>query len=204
MTQVHLQSIDGHTFDAERLPDRAAVLDVGCRGFGFTKYIRKLRPQALIYALDPGPDIKDPGGLCYFARLALVGDNRTTSKYADYSTGEGNFLKANSEPYYDARIIDVDCINITELMRFTRPHWDLVKLDCEGSEFQILEMWPGPIADQISVEFHDFDRREQYGDAYYESLFARLAGFGYRVVQHELSDISGRGAVGHWDTLLVR
>lgn len=200
----NIVKLAGHSFDVDLLPERATVLDVGCRGFDFTQGIRDLRPRALIYAMDPDPMIVPPIGLCAFYAKALVSDPlRIRSNYASYSTGEGNFL-TDLTVWGDAKIIQVGCYTITDMLRMTaKGFFDLVKLDIEGSEFQVLENWPGPIARQVSVEFHDFDKRSQYPDSYYERLFAKLHNFGYRVVQHELSDISGRGAIGHWDDLLI-
>lgn len=207
---MNLTTIAGHSFDLDRLPERPAVLDVGCRGFDFTAGIRALRPEALIYAMDPDPAIVAPAGLCHFLCWALVGNGRTWSHYATGSTGEGNFLTSHAV-HPDYTIIDVNCTNIeavTKMLPAAHSRWDLVKLDCEGSEFSVLETWPGPIAAQISVEWHDWSgthipKPSGGWAAYYKSLFARLAQFGYDVVRHELSDISGRGAWGHWDSTLV-
>lgn len=200
-----LHTVAQHTFDLDRLPARCTVLDVGCRGFDFTSGIRQLRPAALIYALDPDPAIRQPEyPECAFLHVALVGDPlKRRSRYASFSTGDGNFLTDLFE-YYDAQMLEVNCVHITELAHFLPPahkQWDLVKLDCEGSEFQILERWPGPIADQISVEFHDYNQKLKYNESYYSSLFGNLSRFGYKVVQHELS-VQGTGC-GHWDSLLV-
>lgn len=202
-----LIALAGHTVDLNRLPDKAVVLDVGCRHFDFTSGILELRPGARVIALDPDPAIVAPHmDGCTFLRFALVHDGRTRSRYASYSTGEGNML-TDAESYFDAKMFDVPCTNIERLMRRMHiDHWDLVKLDCEGSEFGILGNWPGPIADQISVEFHDYDKpmiRNEPSQYYELLLFKRLRAFGYRVVQHEVTDISGREACGHWDTLLV-
>ncbi len=201
---MNLTTIAGHTFDLDRLPEQPAVLDVGCRGFDFTSGILALRPEAGILAMDPDPIIVDPQlPNCAFLRFALVGDDRVRSKYTSYSTGEGNFL-TEALSYYDSKIIEVDCVNIRELTTFHGGPWDLVKLDCEGSEFQILEHWPGPIATQLSIEFHDWtDKDKRDKPDYYELLFSLLGKFGYEVIRHELTDISGRGAWGHWDSILA-
>lgn len=204
---MSLLTIAGHSFDADLLPERPYVLDVGCRGFDFTQGIRGLRPGAFIYALDPDPAIVKPEHVgCVHLKLAMVHHTRGRSRYATGSTGEGNFL-TEVLSHNDYTIIDVDTISTQEMTALLPPaangRWDLVKLDAEGSEFGILENWPGPIARQLSIEFHDYDRRWKYPDSYYEALFARLGTFGYRVVKHELSDISGRGAIGFWDSVIL-
>ncbi len=163
--------------------------------------------------MDPDPIIERPDWLpvrCNFLKLALVHDNRDTSGYASYSTGEGNML-TDLEAYYDANMLTVDCVDIVTLMdREGVTHWDLVKLDCEGSEFDILANWPGPIADQISVEFHDGhpemfgEHRMEWGeklDGIWKHLCVGCEPIGYKVIQHEMSK-QGEW-YGHWDTLLT-
>jgi hypothetical protein len=215
---MNLHTIAGHSFDLDRLPEKPFVLDVGCRGFDFTKGIRQLRPEAYIWAMDPDPIIEKPDeALCAYLRLALVAPGQPRrQRYASGSTGEGNFL-TEMQSHPDWTIGEVDCASIITISALLPAvfdetqhpgqqklgrKWDLIKLDCEGSEFSILNNWPGPIAHQISVEFHDYNCRSKYPDSYYEGLFARLATFGYAVVRHELSDINGRGNIGHWDTIL--
>ncbi len=203
---MNLRSLAGHTVDLDRLPEIPLVLDVGSRNFDFTLSIKRERPHARVIALDPDPIIPHPIHLwnVTFMPVALVHDDRQTSRYASYSTGEGNML-TDLESYYDAKMLNVPCINILKLMRlFGISGWDLVKLDCEGSEFDILANWPGPIADQISVEFHDGhpqlegDHRIERGK-YFVNLWSHLAG--YRVVQHEI--FKQGDWYGHWDTLLT-
>ncbi len=206
---MDLRALSGHTVDLDRLPSHPVVLDVGCRGFDFTADILALRPGARIVAIDPDPIIERPDWLpvrCNFLKLALVHDKRDTSGYASYSTGEGNML-TDLDKYYDAKMLTVGCDNIVSVMDSVKvTHWDLVKLDCEGSEFDILANWPGPIADQISVEFHDGHPTKEYGphreqrDRYFADLWLRSLK-DYRIIQHE---ISKQGEwYGHWDTLLT-
>lgn len=196
-----MTSICGHTFDETRLPDRAVVLDVGSRNFDFTRGILAIRPNARIIALDPDPaiePIRHPG--VTFLRYALVGDpSKIRSNYASYSTGEGNML-LDGDSYYDAKILRVDCVDIVYLMACCNVvRFDLVKLDCEGSEFGILENWPRGVADQISVEFHDgTPDGPNRKDDYYMRLFIKL---GYQVRQHQISKQGDW--TGHWDSLLT-
>ncbi len=136
---------------------------------------------------------------------ALVGDGRQTANYAAWSTGEGNLL-CDESPWYAERSHQVPCVDILTLanrLPILFPFFALVKLDCEESEFGILENWPGPIATQISVEFHDWtgpwETKAKNSPTYYPNLWAGPLR-DYEVVQHELSKV-GEG-VGHWDTLL--
>ena len=94
----------------------------------------------------------------------------------------------------------MQCIDIQTLMRYCKVNrWDLVKLDCEGSEFAILENWPGAIARQISVEFHDGADPANRTDRYFELLAAKLPDYDW--VKHEKFK---QGAWwGHWDSLIV-
>lgn len=204
---MNLRTIAAHTIDLDRLPYFGDMFDAGCRDFDFTHALLKERPLARVVAMDPAPDVKGPDlAHCAFLNMALVGDERGGSGFAHYSTGHGDFL-TDAAQWHDAEMFRVPCINIKRLMAARGiKHWDLVKLDVEGSEFAILQNWPGPIATQISVEFHDWHGSHiQVADwaLYYTDLFAKLAAYGYKVVQHELTDISGKGAWGHWDSLLV-
>ena len=198
---MNLTSIDSHTVDLDLLPEAPAVLDVGARNFQFARLILETRPNARVYAMDPDRAIADPGiaGLS-FLNMALVADEKTQSGYASYSTGEGNFL--TDSPVWYADVYQVPCVNIQTLMRdLGVAHWDLVKLDCEGQEFPILEDWPGPIATQVSVEFHDHVTPGRRSAEYFRGLWKRLPD--YRIVQHEPTQVGPAGVVGHWDSLLA-
>ena len=208
---MNLRTLGDHTVVVDLLPEAPMVLDIGCRWFDFCKQMLAIRPKARILAFDPDTDIADPDieGVV-FAHCAIVGDHRGVSNYAKFSSGEGNFLFDNLPPdraavipfanwrVPDAIVTQVACKNIGELIG----PWDAVKLDCEGSEFDILEHWPARFATQISVEFHDFTgpRYHASNPGYYEQLVARCLP-GYRFLQHELSK-KGEGC-GHWDSLLV-
>lgn len=207
----------GHTVDVDRLPLAPVVLDVGCRGFDFTEAVLKLRPDAAVFALDPDPSIHGPHlPGCTYLRFALVHDDRASSLYAMDGAGLGNFLvegpgkirRPDCGWEFDGCQVDrVACVNIVELMKRTGvTRWDLVKLDCEGSEFGILENWPGPIADQITVEFHDWTgpRGDLVKAGYYEkTLWPKLPW--YEVVQHEWLPLGADATrqIGHWDSLLT-
>ena len=212
----------GHTIDLDLLPEAPVVLDAGCRGFAFSKDILGLRPKARVLALDPDRliwDQKIPG--VEYVQIGLVGDDRLCSGYVSttaWADGGANFLAPLNTPKNRAirkdcgwefnrfELDEVACVNIANLMRGAAiQHWDVVKLDIEGEEFQVLEKWPGPIATQISVEFHDFTgpMRHRVDAGYYTSLMNHL-GQWYRFARHEWIDLDGDPVhFGHWDSLLV-
>lgn len=204
MKSPYIVTLESHSIDLSRLKRPLQVLDVGCRHFDFAAGIRYMNYGAHIVGMEPDREVEpDRLAVDSFYRAALVGDDRTSERYCSFSTGEGNYLCPGAHHEEKAFLYTVPCMRITEI---ERPHeykpWDIVKLDCEGSEFEILESWPGPIADQISVEFHDYKDQVTWNDAYFEKLFAKLAGFGYEVLQHPYTKV-GAGVWGHWDTLLA-
>jgi hypothetical protein len=212
----------GHTLDLDLLPDAPVILDAGCSGFGFSTDVLKMYPRARVIAVDPNPMMEQPNlPGCEYFQVALVGSNVTQSGYVRDPEGDGggNFLAPIDSPkdkvtrpgcnwdFTRFELHKVMCYNIQALMAVCNvTHWDAVKLDIEELEFQVLEKWPGPIATQISVEFHDFTgpifHSVQAG--YYErTLWPHLFQW-YRIARHELMDLDGDPKhLGHWDSLLV-
>lgn len=205
---MNLVSLASHTVDLDLLPEAPIVLDAGCRWFDFGERIRAQRQAARIIGIDPARDVfgregEERSDLVTFLNIALVGRGHAQQRLAHFSTGEGDFLTTQGYfPGWDKQpeIYEVECLTIKELMiQEGVKHWDLVKLDIEGSEFDVLENWPGAIATQISVEFHDWQKPERRAESYYDRLLQTMPW--YRFVKHELSK-QGEG-VGHWDSLLV-
>jgi FkbM family methyltransferase len=202
---MNLQSLASHTIDIDLLPEEPIVLDVGCRWFDFTRGILALRPKASIIALDPSSDVQWEMSLplwqVHLMHAALVGGDQMWTNFAEGIAGDGggNFA-LDAEKHGDYKIRRVSALNIQGLMSELRiNHFDAVKLDCEGSEFGILENWPGPIATQISVEFHDWTGPWQKHGC--QEAIRALHYYGYKTVQHEFSK-QGTG-IGHWDSLFV-
>lgn len=198
---MNLQLFASHTVDVDLMPDEPVVLDVGCRWFDFTDQVLERWRSARVIAMDPARDVATSchSSFIEYIQCGLVGSGPTFQRFAHFSTGEGDFI-TTAEKFHDAEMYEVPTMKIKDVMQLRDvQHFDLVKLDCEGSEFGILENWPGRIATQISVEFHDWDKPHYKAANYYDKLWARLPW--YRVVQHEFSK-QGEG-VGHWDSLLV-
>jgi hypothetical protein len=203
---MKLQTLASHTIDVNRLPDAPVILDVGCRWFDFTEAVRALRPLTQAICMDPSSDVAEPAdtSATAFLRVALVGHDGKTTHFAEGIAGDGaGNLVVEAPNYGDYRVRRVPCMNVTDVREhfcLTDRKFDVVKLDCEGSEFGILENWPGPIAEQISVEWHDCWRPEIRDGDYYERLMRDKLPW-YTLVKH---DIFQQGnARGHWDDLLI-
>lgn len=167
MALKRIPSVDGywHTFCPELLEPEGWVLDAGCRGFDFSTAM--LAYGCKVVALDPAPDVEiavpASAQKFFFKRAALSNKDGVCifipikDVMASYATPFMRLAEVKPEKVPSNRC---QCFMVQTLMReYFIPIWDCVKLDIEGSEYSVLASWPGPIAKQISVEFHH-DRPE--------------------------------------------
>ena len=209
---MNLQKLGAeHTIDVDLLPKAPKILDAGCRGFEFDLELLKLRPAAKIIALDPDPTIdKSPDRRIAFIRAALT-EKDVKSVCWQGPSGDGAFIIGGENdpgfrwPVHDAAsVAEVANVTLKQIMdEFKIAHFDLVKLDCEGSEFGLLESWPGPIATQISVEFHDCMNRTRWNEEYFERLFSGPLR-DYDRALWGLTPLGPANTLSHWDTVLVK
>jgi FkbM family methyltransferase len=217
---VNLETLAEHTVDLDLLPLAPVVFDVGCRYFSFAGEIQRVRPLARVICFDPDPlvgqDLK--AKMFEYYQTALVGSpvlqarSATTGgetpgvlKLNRYQDGVSDFIEGLACDFYQQQhqawsgdSVNVSALTVAQAMRAAGiEHLDLVKLDCECSEFSILEDWPGPIATQLSIEFHDWADLGKWPGSYFDALFAGPLK-DYRIVQHEW-----HGSYAHMDSLLV-
>lgn len=147
-------NIDGHTFDLDLLTG-AKIIDAGCKGWNFSSYFADRGFD--VYAIDMDNFNEWPRNVCY-TKAALV-HNRTFVAAHFFGDGSGNFVKGvNEQPYNGedrpCRTTVVDCITMDQVYKEIGTNIDLLKLDIEGSEYEILANLE-PIPRQITVEFHE-------------------------------------------------
>jgi hypothetical protein len=197
---MNLQVIDHHTIDIDLLVG-GPVLDVGAYGWGFAKELAS--KGCRVIALDPSPDIVDPQlkGVTYF-RFGLVGVGQDgTKNLVQVADRDGWHLDLPNTPARpgdtSTRVVVINIVRFTESL--AEDHWDAVKLNCEGAEYDILQTWPGPIARQICVSFHEHTGAHTGKDL--ESILKHLAQW-YTLVQHPYDERYSAG-FNHWDSLWI-
>ena len=207
---MKLETVDNHSFFPDLLTPGGAVLDVGARGFVFAKEMARRGHRVI--AMEP-----DPSGMPYvvevpregsidIAALALVGSGQPArQRLSRWDNGEANRLITPATPassHPSADVIEVLCADVEFVTRlYGSPTWDLVKMNCEGAEFDVLRTWPGPIARQLSVSFHDHTGANPGGEATYQEILAHL-GKWYEVIRHVWEERYCAGG-SYWDSVIT-
>jgi hypothetical protein len=178
---------DGHSIIPGLLPNRPTVLDVGCRGFAFGDAIRSLRPSAVIHELDI--DLLETSRSYTRAGLAEAAGLASCSTEPDACWR--HLIPGHDFPVYTIASYSA-CAGVAS--------WDVIKLDCEGSEYGILQSFDRPWARQLTVEFHQHTHfRREWSEI--SAIIGRLSQW-YTPVQHRLEDQMGLG-MNYWDSLLI-
>ncbi len=181
------------------------VLDVGCRAFDFSHAMIKKGYKMVCIEADSEVKPKHHWNLS-FGNYALVPRRESGKEHRLYTFGNGtanhlSTIKGAAGPHTKSCL--VMGLSILEIgKKFGAAHWDVVKLDCEGAEYEVLLDWPGPIAEQITVEFHEHTGANIWGSRIYDDILKHL-GQWYIPVQHELSLQHGIKTLNYWDSLFV-
>lgn len=185
-----------HTIDTALLSEGGYVLDAGCRNFSFARAM--VARGCKVVALDADPTVEDPGipGVAFF-HFALADESGVRALIMD-SNPEARRL-APAGAHIQAPTAEVQTVTLPQIMETLGIHeWDAVKLDIEGAEYGVLQSFPGGIARQISIEFHE--HVEPRPQSVYDAIFEHL-GKWYEVVQHA-KERRYRTHPNFWDTLL--
>lgn len=183
--------IDNHSVAVDLLTKGGGIVDAGARGFVFSEWFASRGHSVL--ALDPSPDIKREHyrqGIS-FLPYALVGKAKTH-----------NFLSMVGDPgawhMTDVETEEIPCVTHIDWLG---NNWDVIKLNIEGSEYDVLDTWPGPIARQIVVSFHEHTPRAR-GRAECDRLIAKMGQWykAFNVVWEKRYCCSEN----YWDVLFIR
>ena len=181
---MRLEKIATHTVDLD-LFKGGIVIDAGCRDFDFANAIAPMVER--VYAFDPAPDVvnaSDCRNIEFFNR-AFVGIGHEGSRTLVVA-GNGSRLTPDGEhSTWGHSFLTFPFTHRSDCSR----GFDCVKLDIEGSEYDVLLTWPGPVASQITVEYHEHTQqgRAKHGENVYERIAQRL-GQWYTLVQDDPMD----------------
>lgn len=199
-------TIGGHTFDETLLKD-GCVIDVGCRGFEFTKYFIGRK----VYAIDPDPDVfKDiPEELMNLnppieALTMAISDFKGQTTF--YRNGEATMIRQlDPDPTFqhiDKKYCNTcETITMEDLYKITGENVDVLKLDCEGAEYLILNESFRPVPKQITVEFHHHCVPKTH-NRYYRSIVERLSK--HYTMHNDVWEQRHGCGYNFWDTLFIR
>jgi hypothetical protein len=188
---MNIQCIAEHSIDLDLLSGGICI-DVGCRGFLFSEAMRDKGCEVWAFDIEcmEAPDHIN------FVVGAMLTEYKTV-RYVETKDLQAKFI-SNEGPEVQGHDIKTWLINFKE----RGDEVDVLKLDCEGSEYLILSD-PNfqPIPKQISVEFHMHCHRALH-DQYYDKCMENLLKH-YVPVKHELSEAHGAG-LNYWDSLFLR
>ena len=147
------------------LPAAPVVVDIGANAGFFCLFVASIRPEARIVCCEP-----IPANFAQLSRNAAINPHLdiTALPIAVYDrTGriqlvvesENAFTTAATVFPMDGRIpVEVECISLRDLFdRHDLERVDLLKLDCEGSEYAILYRCPADYlkrVERMAVEVH--------------------------------------------------
>lgn len=187
-----LETIAEHTIATNLLPEKANILDLGCRGFLFSNELRRRGHN--IVSVDC--DWLDSG---YPYHQIAISDSIGEVWLYKNSDPQATGIKNEKGKHIDSR----ETVPCTTLQEFSKSvgieFWDAIKIDVEGSEFEIIMSLQVPPATQISVEFH-----HHCGQSIMDisNMVEHLRKLGYNPVKHELSKQHG-GIWNFWSSLFI-
>jgi hypothetical protein len=188
---MNVKVIAEHSVDLDLLSGGICI-DVGCRGFQFSEAMRDLGLEVWAFDIEdmPAPDHIN------FVKGAMLTEYKAV-RYVDTKDLQAKFISTDGIEV-QGHDIKIWLNNYKEI----GVEVDILKLDCEGSEYLILSD-PNfqPIPKQISVEFHMHCHRSLH-DQYYDKCMENLLKW-YEPVKHEFTQAHGAGW-NYWNSLFIR
>ncbi len=186
MAKVPFQVIAEHSVALSLLPEKANVLDLGCRGFLFTKAMRELGHHVVPVDMDHLNESQ-----AYYQ--CAVSDFNGKVGVVRCSDPQATKMGNSSEM--------VPCYTLQKLTdNFITGKWDLIKIDIEGAEYEVIMSLTEPPAKQLSVEFHC--HTGQITQVKMTQMENKLKNLGYKFVSHSQSQQHGAGW-NYWDSLFI-
>lgn len=168
----------------DSLPPAPRILDIGANVGSFTRLAAAKSPNATGLAFEPDPEAfeylsKNARPTGFEVRESAVG--ATTGDAVLFRTGAGDGISSLIEESAPGTLVDqtrVRTIAIAEVLGAETGAVDLMKIDCEGAEYEILDvgdasLWSG--VQRLALEYHPIPGRSLDG------LIERLSELGFTV-----------------------
>jgi FkbM family methyltransferase len=160
------------------IPAGAAVIDIGANAGYFTLFAAAKFPEAKIFSFEPIPvnysqlernrDLNRAKNIKCFPKAVAgkSGEISLTFDFGDSFTTSATMLTHTSD---QGESMKVPCVSLPEVMDENGINkCDLLKMDCEGAEYDILYNCPPAYLqriEQIAMEVHRGDKENQNIDA---------------------------------------
>lgn len=195
MSDYKIETIAEHSFVPSLLLPfnmNINVLDAGCRGFEFAKKLTKL--QCRVFCIDADKiEINEIG--MYYDMVALS-DFVGTGYLVKLDDKQATRIQKQPATNYEIQCITLKALSVYYNVVF----WDLIKLDIEGSEYEVIMSLDKAPAKQLSIEFHL--HTGIYGWLEMAMMEDKLKALGYEFVKHDYTSQHGVG-FNYWDSLFV-
>lgn len=196
---MRMETIAEHLVDVDLLPEKANILDIGCRGFIFTDEMR--RRGYNVFAIDIDHlERSDYFRLAITDRIGYKEVIRTNDPQATHTANAyfdrtlQGFITMNGNSMVYSLVLELFCdiINV--------PIFDVIKIDVEGDERGIIMGLNHAPAKQLSIEFHL--HTGVYGELQVEEMVNKLVSIGYKIASHEKTSQHGMG-FNYWSSLFI-
>ncbi len=184
--------------DYGEAPKNGVVIDIGANMGSYALFAAWNSPDARVYAFEPDPTnyalMRENIAMNGLADRVIVSDVAVTGKrerreFFVHGGPHGSMYRNDNNPLWtgSGEAIDVECWSLDEVFKkYGIAHCDVLKLDCEGSEFEIFEATSEESfkkINRIRMEYHYLPgRTDNVNDLI---LFFRQKGFA--VEHHEPS-----------------
>jgi FkbM family methyltransferase len=162
------------------------IVDIGAN-VGVTALVLAQIPGARVTCYEPDPEncallrdnIERNGLRNVSVRQAAVAGSDGKLQFQPHTESTGGFLAADGAGS-GAQTLTVDAVTLERVLEESATgEIDLLKCDCEGGEYEILEGFTPELAARIrnlTIEVHDLDRNRNI-----EWISQKLSGLGYQV-----------------------
>lgn len=184
-----IEEIAEHTVDLSLLEPGADVLDIGCRGFQFTDALTEKGFR--VFAID----VDDLVGHKYIK--GAIADFDGFVGIERFQDPQATRIKKTSEPGG----AQVQCMTLKTFSKNCGvDFWGLIKIDVEGSEYEIIMSLDKAPAKQLSIEFHLHTGIYKMHEV--ELMVDKLKSLGYEAVQH-IHEARHCAGYNFWDSLFI-